>query len=411
MASTERWLAAFGLATLSSIQLACAAAADTTAAADSAAAAEAPAVEVAEPGEILFLRGNAQVDAFRRQQELAATRRIAAGEATLPLPPAAEELDGASLAIDLDGERLSLDAFLEADRYAGFLVLKDGAVVYEGYGFGNSAATRWISFSVAKSVVAMLTGAAIADGYITSVDDPVVDYLPKLRNSGYEGATVKDLLQMASGVAWNEDYADPQSDVASANYATLPLYEHLRAKERVAPPGERFNYNSAETNLAGTLVRSAIGNNLSTYLSEKIWKPYGMGADAFWNLTEPGGGEFGGCCINATLRDYARLGLFALGDGVLADGTRVLPEGWMAASRTTSTGYSEYGYFWWLNDESPAFSALGIFGQTIYINPESGVVIATHGAWNSADGDDYNHRRDIAIAAIEGRLAVQAAGG
>ncbi len=142
-----------------------------------------------------------------------------------------------------------------------------------------------------------------------------------MKGSAYDNTTIKDLLQMASGVQWNEDYADPDSDIATASWQTPSLYDFLRDKPRVAEAGERFNYNTAETNLAGTLLRSAIGNNLSSYLSEKIWQPFGMEADASWQLTEPNGGEFGGCCINATLRDYARLGLFALENGTLADGT------------------------------------------------------------------------------------------
>jgi len=205
-------------------------------------------------------------------------------------------------------------------------------------------------------------------------------------DSSYEDSSIRNLLQMASGVAWNEDYADPTSDVAAADYSTLALYEHLRRKDRVAPPGQVFNYNTAETNLAGTLLRSAIGNNLSSYLQEKIWSPFGMADGASWQLTEPGGGEFGGCCINATLRDYARIGLFALADGQLADGTRVLPAGWMAASTAPSKGYDGYGYFWWLNGDS-TYSASGIFGQSIYINPQENVVIAVHSAWNEADSE------------------------
>ena len=140
------------------------------------------------------------------------------------------------------------------------------------------------------------------------------------------------------------------------------------------------------TNLAGTLLRSAIGNNLSTYLSEKIWQPFGMEFDGSWELTEPGGGEFGGCCINATLRDYGRIGLFALGNGRLADGTEVLPSGWMRASATPSKGNTGYGYFWWLSGQG-VFEAIGIFGQGIYINREENVVIALHSARPVASND------------------------
>jgi CubicO group peptidase (beta-lactamase class C family) len=126
-----------------------------------------------------------------------------------------------------------------------------------------------------------------------------------------------------------------------------------------------------------------------------------MEADAYWQLTEPAGGEFGGCCINATLRDYGRLGMFALADGVLADGTRVLPQGWMAASTKPSQGYDGYGYFWWLNPDD-TYSASGIFGQGIYIAPEKNLVIAVHSAWEHAGrGEDFDRLQRVydAIAA------------
>lgn len=343
--------------------------------------------EPMEASTILFLRGEEQIAAFRNSAAIANTRHISASSNPLSLPQANKQLTNLRVpAAAIGDEEVSLDTYLNDNRVAGLLVIKDGAVVLEEYRLGNTAQSRWISFSVAKSVVAMLTGAAIQDGYIKNLDEKVTDYLPRLKNSSYDDSSIRDLLQMASGVAWNEDYADPNSDVAAANYETLALYEHLRNKERAAKPGEVFNYNTAETNLAGTLLRSAIGNNLSTYLQEKIWGPFGMADDASWQLTEAGGGEFGGCCINATLRDYGRIGLFALADGVLADGTRVLPEGWMAASTTPSKGYDGYGYFWWLNPDG-SYTASGIFGQSIYINPQENVVIAVHSAWNEADGE------------------------
>jgi CubicO group peptidase (beta-lactamase class C family) len=130
-------------------------------------------------------------------------------------------------------------------------------------------------------------------------------------------------------------------------------------------------------------VRAAIGNNLSTYLSEKVWKPFGMEFDATWNLTEEGGGEFGGSSLNATLRDYARIGLFALNDGRLQDGTRVLPEEWMAESTTPSEREDHYGYLWWIRGDGE-YAASGIFGQAIHISPRNNLVIAQHSARESA---------------------------
>jgi len=262
---------------------------------------------------------------------------------------------------------------------AGLIVVKDGRIAYARYELGNTPSSRWISYSVAKSVTSLLIGAAIRDGYIESVDEFVTDYLPRLRNSPYEQVTIRNLLQMASGVAWHEDYVDPSSDINRVTWSTLQLYDYLGRKPRVAPPGEVFNYNTAETNLVGTLLRAAIGNNLSTYLSEKIWKPFGMEHDAYWELSEPGGGEFGGSSLNATLRDYARIGLFALRKGRLPGGEPVLPDDWMAESTTPSKGHAQYGYLWWLRDGG-AYAAAGIFGQGIYIDPGRNIVIAIHSA-------------------------------
>jgi len=332
----------------------------------------------------LFWQGDAQIVGFRNSELLGPTRKIAAGGQVLALPRA--EVDLGDVTFSAEGVTMTVDEYIREKRVGGLLVVKDGKILYERYGLGNTPETRWVSFSVSKSVVAMLFGAALQDGYIKSVDEKVTDYLPRLKGSVYDQSSIRNLLQMASGVAWNEDYADPNSDVAQATYETLALYDYLADKPREAKPGEKFNYNTAETNLAGTLLRSAIGNNLSTYLSEKIWRPFGMEGDAVWNLTEPGGGEFGGCCINATLRDYARLGLFALNDGKLVDGTPMLAPGWMEESTQPSKGFAGYGYFWWLS-ESGAYEASGIFGQGIHMNPEHNVVIAIHSARHQASND------------------------
>ncbi|MFK7732485.1 MAG: serine hydrolase domain-containing protein [Pseudomonadales bacterium] len=356
-----------------------------------------------DPNAILFLKGEEQVAAFRNSSVLAPTRLIAAAGSPLALPDAATKLP--TVSIPHRGRELSLDEYLTEYRVGGLIAVKNGEVVLERYGLGNSAESKWISFSVAKSVVSMLIGAAIKDGYITSLDQKVTDYLPQLKGSGYEQATIRNLLQMASGVDWNEDYADPSSDVAGANYETLALYEHLKQKRVVAPPGELFNYNTAETNLAGTLLRSAIGNNLSTYLQQKIWQPFGMESDAYWQLTEEAGGEFGGCCINATLRDYARLGLFALAEGKLSDGTPVLPERWMAESITSSKAFEGYGYFWWLEGDG-SYQASGIFGQGIYINPATSTVIAVHSAWREADNEQNWELLTQMFKAIDDRMAI-----
>jgi CubicO group peptidase (beta-lactamase class C family) len=347
------------------------------------------------PEDLLTWTPEQQIAGYRNIEKIGPARLVPASTAPLSLPR--DERDLGTIQIDGEFEEepfsLTVDEFFERQRVAGLLVIRNGAIIHERYGLGNTESSRWVSFSVTKSVVSLLYGAAIRDGYIANVDEKVSDYLPRLQGSSYDQASIKTLLQMASGVTWNEDYSDPESDISTATWETLALYEFLAGKPRAAPPGEVFNYNTAETNLSGNLLRAAIGNNLSVYLHQKIWQPFGMEADAWWPLTEEGGGEFGGCCLAATLRDYGRIGLFALAQGHLSDGTQVLREGWIEESITPSEGADFYGYYWWLSDED-AYRAAGIFGQAIYVNPVNNVVIALQSALETA-----SNQKDWAIQA------------
>ena len=279
---------------------------------------------------------------------------------------------------------------------------KGDQILLERYRLGHDEETRWVSYSIAKSVTSMLIGAAIQDGYIASVDEQVTAYLPRLKGTAYDGATIRNLLQMASGVAWNESYTDPESDVAKAGAANgMVLVDYLGGLAREQNPGLSFNYNTGETNLVGSVLRAAIGNNASSYLEAKLWRPF-MEHPATWSITE--NVELGGCCIHATLRDYARIGMFALSDGVLPDGTRVLPEGWMRDSTTPSAGYPGYGYLWWLR-EGGAYAGIGIFGQLIWVHPKDQVVIVTHSAWPAATGSEFSAQRWALVDALHAHVA------
>ncbi len=345
----------------------------------------------------LFWNYEQKVAGFRNMEKIGPTRLVEAGDK--PYPLSRNESDLGPVKFTFNNTEMTVDEYVESQKVAGLIVVKDDTIIYERYELGNTEESRWISYSVAKSVTSMLVGAAIEDGYIDNVDEMITDYVPRLKNSSYDQSSIRNVLQMASGVQWNEDYADPESDINVTPWGTLEVYEYLRNKPRESEPGEVFGYNTAETNLVGDVVRSAIGNNLSTYLSEKIWKPFGMEHDAYWALTEPGGGEFGGCCINATLRDYARIGLFAMHGGVLADGTRVLPTNWMADSTTPSKAYDGYGYLWWLRGEG-VFAASGIFGQRIQIDPVDNIVIALHSARDDASNPEDWQMLNAAFAAI-----------
>lgn len=356
-----------------------------------------------EQGEsLLFFTTPERRVAFKNIDKLSPTRTVHA--AASPLRLEENPIDFSGLTYTVDSETYTLADFVKMRSSKGLIVVKDGEILFEHYGKGNDPSTRWVSFSVTKSVTSMLIGAAIADGYIESVKEPVAHYLPRLRGTPYEDATIEHVLHMASGVAWNEDYADPESDVAKAGGANgLELVQYLARLPKADNPGETFNYNTGETNLAGEILRAAIGNNASVYLTHKIWQPFGMASDATWLLGRPGGGETGGCCISATLRDYARIGMFAMNDGVLADGTRVLPEDWMARSTQPSPGYEGYGYLWWLHGDG-SYSAQGIFEQQIYVDPAAQLVIAAHSNAPTATGSEYARHLDAVTQAIRDAL-------
>lgn len=350
---------------------------------------------------ILFWSGDEQIAGFRNIEKLSPVRHIQRGDQVRAFPE--NPRDFSTLSYQVNGESWSLDDFMAHNHVAGLLVLKNGEIALERYGLGNRPDHLWVSFSMTKSVVSMLTGAAVKDGYIASVEDPVTHYLPQLKGTSYEGVKVRHILQMASGTDWDENYADPRSDVATYPNDMLALMQFMGNKPRVAPAGERFNYNTGETNLAGAIVRAAIGNNLAAYLTEKIWKPLGMESDATWISHGPNGGELGGCCISATLKDWGRLAQFAMAGGVLPDGTRVLPETWMQESTAPSPGSDNYGYLWWLDGDG-TFRASGIFGQGIYLNPQTQTIVVVQGAWPQATGTQFASHRDAMFRAVNQAL-------
>lgn len=317
--------------------------------------------------------------AMDRVPLLSKSRVITAGNNPYPLP------EGVPLELTTD-----VDAFMESQRTAALVIVQDGKVRLERYGLDFGPEGRWTSFSVAKSFTSTLVGAALKDGSIRSIEDKVSDYIPDLRGSAYDNVTIRQLLTMTSGVKWNENYADPQSDVALFNvHEAEPgvdvTVSYMRQLEAEATPGTKWVYKTGETNLIGVLVSSATGKPLSDYLSEKIWKRFGMEQDASWLLGSTGH-EISGCCMQASTRDFARFGLFILGGG-LVDGEPVLPDGWIAESTSKQADTDQpdygYGYQWWTLD-GEAFMARGIFGQSIFIDPERKLVIASNGNWPQA---------------------------
>lgn len=351
------------------------------------------------PDSVLFWTPEQQRAGFPNYDILFGTRAVPASTNPRPLPPSG----GGELAVtySIDGASFGVDDFVRDNEMAGLIVVHRDSVLLERYSMDHGPDDVWVSYSVAKSVVSLLYGAAVADGYIGSVEDNAADYLPLLRGSSYDGVRLRDLLQMSSGVEWNEDYTDPTADVSQEiGLSNLARIDFIKDKPRAAAPGTRFNYSTGETHLAGAVLRGAIGNNLASYLHQKVWEPFGMEADANWRLVEDSGPEHGGCCISATLRDYARLGLFALYEGRGSDGVSRLPDGWMAESTAPSAPNDGYGYLWWLSPDG-SYSAYGIFGQLIHIDPSRDLVVATHGLWPVPVDRERSQRRAAFLDAVK----------
>ena len=313
---------------------------------------------------------------------LAKWHTIAPGNAPRPLPP------GPPLKLDLD-----VDAYMAGQRSAALLIVQGGKLRLERYGLGFDGDGRWTSFSVAKSFTSTLVGAALRDGHIKSMDDKVSDYIPELKGSPYEEVNLRQLLTMTSGVRWNEDYADPNADVARFNnHQPEPgvdaLVSYLRGLPRAAPAGTRWNYSTGETNLIGILVNRATGKPLAQYLQEKVWQPAGMESEATWLLSKSGQ-EISGCCVQASPRDFARFGQFIL-EGARVGDQSILPGGWLQQATTKQADIGMpgrgYGYQWWTYDDG-SFAARGIFGQGIFIDPKRQLVIASNADWGAGARD------------------------
>ncbi len=331
------------------------------------------------------------VNTFRNTHRLFPTRAIPPSQTPLALPNAPNPLQDVQFT---DGAaNFGLEQFLELNRVTAMLVLKDGQVALERYLHGNSPKTRWMSMSVAKSVTSTLIGAAVKDGHIASIADPVTKYVPALAGSAYDGASVRDVLMMASGVRWNETYTDPASDrrrllEAQISQKRGSALNVMRALPRAAEPGTVNTYSTGETQVAAEILRNAVGRPLATYLSERIWSKVGMEFGAEWWLDSPGGIEIGGSGLMATLRDYGRFGLFILNGGMAAQ-EAILPEGWVreaGSPKVLRDGTPlDYGYLWWtpMSEESRrdrAFLAKGLYGQRIYVNPAAEIVIVVWAA-------------------------------
>ncbi|HVW68563.1 MAG TPA: serine hydrolase [Steroidobacteraceae bacterium] len=375
-----------------------------------AAASEAELIRRTYEGRLL---PDVQVDTFRNTHLMFATRTVRRAGPVQALEHAPADLID-ELSIESKGAEYDFYDYLSRNRVAGLLILKRGKIALERYDLGYCADAGWLSMSMAKSVSTTLIGAAIQDGLLRSVEEPLTAYLPQLKGSGLDGVSIRHLLQMTSGLRWNDTHTDPTSErrrMLELQIEQRPgaILSYVAGQPKVAPPGTLWNYSTGETHVVGALLRALTGRWVADYLSEKIWSKLGMEADATWWLEAPGGLEVAGSGISATLRDYGRFGLFMQNDGVIGT-ERVLPPGWVresGAPREVGGKRVDYGYMWWPvagRDgafTAGAFSARGIFGQFIYINPREQVVIVVLSSRSKPKGAEAITDNDFFNAVVE----------
>ena len=342
-------------------------------------------VVFAAPDEDLLLKPRGLVEVWSRMDEFAAARGVQKAATPLPLKRAENVPD------------LGLDAFLDANRNTGLLVLKGDTVLAERYQYGRSAQHRFASASVAKTVLGMLVGIALYEKKIASLDDKVEQYVPALKGHPYGETSIRQLLTMSSGIQWRETWGNTRDEGIRLVENTVRGKTEggadtvLEFNRREAPAGSRFYYASGDSQVLGLVLRNAVGLPLATYLSDKIWQPMGAEANATW-LLDKAGYETGYCCINATLRDFGRFGLLLANYGAL-DGRQIIPAEWVKAATTASAPYlrvgfatpnNGYGYQTWLIDRDGRFAALGVRGQAIFIDPASKLVVVHTAVWTDS---------------------------
>ena len=318
------------------------------------------------------------VSNFSDMDQIFYTQVLARGDG-----PVSEILAGAPFALPDPVETWITDRHVTA-----LVILKDGKLVFEDYYRGTAPTDHRIGWSVSKSWLSALFGIIVDEGLIADINDPVVDYAPTLRGSAYQDATIKDVLQMSSGVTFDEDYLDFNSDINKMG-RVLALGGSMDGfaaglTETDAPAGEAWQYVSIDTHVLSMVLRGATGRSLSDLMTEKLIAPLGLEADPYY-LTDGYGVAFALGGLNVLTRDNARFGQMIAQNGMW-QGQQIVPADWIAestvGSANTAPGRTGYGYQWWIpvGSDRGQFMARGIYGQYIFIDQARGVVIATNAA-------------------------------
>jgi CubicO group peptidase (beta-lactamase class C family) len=335
-----------------------------------------------------MLDGDVNALIFHSMDQLYFTREVTRSGPVWVLPHEDADL---TFEYTFDGSEYSANQFLDRTYTNALLIIKHSKIVYENYRNLTNERTRFISFSMAKSITSILIGIALAEGRIHSIDDLIVSYVPQLKGSGYDGVTIGQVMRMRSGVGYDERYdfgtrSQAQQVFENAIVQNVKRFADLAPSlRRELTPGAKFNYSTMDTAVLGWMLENAVGQPLATYMTTRLWEPLGAEADGFWIADgAPGiGRALNGMGFNATLRDYARIGLMMLHKGRAMD-QQIVPREWIERS-TASTAIEGphppnrielgYGYQWWTLHGTGAYTALGLQGQFLYIDPVNDTVV------------------------------------
>jgi CubicO group peptidase (beta-lactamase class C family) len=354
-----------------------------------------------------FYDESVRVGSFSNLDKLLRHYTLDKSASPLPLQAAAME---PKIEYRFENTTYTLDDFLAHQRVTGLLLIKDGEVLFERYQYERNATNRFVSHSMAKSIVSLAVGMAVAEGKIASLDDKVAKYVPKLAGSSYGETSIRNLLRMSSGVRFKEVY-DGNDDVARFsrlrnNEGSIDALRQFNVRE--AEQGTRFHYASIETVILAVVLRAVTGMTLSEYLTGRLWQPMGAEADATWIRTRDGL-EVASGSFNAILRDYGRLGILLANDGAVGS-KQVVPKEYLleatdwhrqpdAFAPRRATPYFGYGYqFWLYPGEKRRFALLGVYGQSIFVDPEQKLVmVITAVAKNASVGKESLARERDAL--------------
>jgi CubicO group peptidase (beta-lactamase class C family) len=345
--------------------------------------------EQATTDQAALFSGVPQYENFARIQHVNPVTSMTPAEQPFEFPEGAKQ--SLPTTYQFEGDVRNVHALLGATHTSALLVLKQGSVCFEEYWLTGGRDVQWISMSVAKSFVSALVGIALAEGSIRSIEDAIDQYVPGLKDSAYRGVRIKDVLQMSSGVRWNEDFSDHNSEIYRLSEAAVPggsVDQFMASLQRASEPGTRCVYSSADTQALGMLVAEATGRSLTEYMQEKLYSPLGMESPGHW-ITDSLGRELAYVGLLMTARDFAKFGeLYRKGglwqdqqivpreyvdESIRVDGDHVQPGGPIVGDHVFGPGY---GYQWWLPAGGGGdYSAIGVYNQYIYVDPKRDTVI------------------------------------